>query len=87
MITAVAVGIGFEVPSGANLRGYRDELLSQSLGAGFGDVRVRPRRGTFIRDADALAARVAELPGVVEATPSASGSSASNRGPVTIPTG
>jgi len=31
MIAAVAVGIGFEVPSVANLRGYRAELLAQSL--------------------------------------------------------
>jgi len=69
MIAAVAVGIGFEVPSAANLRGYREELLSQSLASGFGDVRVRPRRGVFVRDADALAATLARIPGVVEATP------------------
>lgn len=68
MIAAVAVGIGFEVPSAANLRGYRGELLSQSLESGWGDVRVRPRRGIFVRDADALAARLGRIPGVREAT-------------------
>ena len=69
MIAAVAVGIGFEVPSVANLRGYRVELLAQSLDGGSGDVRVRPRRGVLIRDADLLAARLALIPGVTEATP------------------
>ena len=69
MIAAVAVGIGFEIPSVANLRGYRAELLTQSLSNGWGDVRVRPRRGAFLRDADGLAARLARIPGVTEATP------------------
>jgi hypothetical protein len=69
MIGAVAVGIGFEVPSAANLRGYRAELLAQLLAAGSGDVRVHARRGSFIRDADALATRLQRIPGVVEATP------------------
>lgn len=69
MIAAVAVGIGFEIPSAANLRGYRAELLTQSLSNGFGDVRVRPRHGLFLRDADELAARLSKIPGIVEATP------------------
>jgi len=69
MVAAVAVGIGFEVPAVANLRGYRAELLAQALDNGFGDVRVRPRRGVFIRDADRLAARLEHIPGVTEATP------------------
>jgi ABC-type lipoprotein release transport system permease subunit len=69
MILAVAVGIGFQIPSTANLQGYRAELLAQSLDAGSGDVRVRPKRGRFLRDADALAARLSRLPGVTEATP------------------
>jgi len=68
-IAAVAVGIGFEVPAAANLRGYRAELLAQSLDSGSGDVRVHPRRGSFIRDADRLAARLGRIPGVTEATP------------------
>ena len=33
------------------------------------DVRVRPGRGGSLHDADALAARLAKLPDVVEATP------------------
>jgi ABC-type lipoprotein release transport system permease subunit len=69
MIVAVAVGIGFEVPTTANLKGYRAELLSQSLDDGFGDVRVRPAEGVLLTDADALASRLGRLPGVVEATP------------------
>ena len=48
MVVAVAVGVGFEVPSTANIEGYRAELLSQSLDAGFGDVRVRAERGVVI---------------------------------------
>jgi putative ABC transport system permease protein len=68
-IAAVAVGIGFEVPATANLRGYRAELLAQALDSGSGDVRVHPRRGIYIRDADRLAARLARIPGVTEATP------------------
>ena len=49
MVVAVAVGVGFEVPSTANIEGYRAELLSQSLDAGFGDVRVRAERGVVVR--------------------------------------
>lgn len=64
MIVAVAVGVGFEVPSTANIAGYRAELMSQSLDAGFGDVRLRAERGPVVRDADALAARLGRLPGV-----------------------
>jgi ABC-type lipoprotein release transport system permease subunit len=69
MIVAVAIGIGFQVPSTANLQGYREELLAQSLDSGFGDVRVRPERGLYLREAEALAARLSRLPHVVEATP------------------
>ena len=67
MIVAVAVGIGFQVPSTANLDGYRAELLEKYLDGGSGDVRIRPERGGVIRDADAVAARIAGRPGVVEA--------------------
>ncbi len=69
MIAAVAVGIGFEVPAVANLRGYHAELLAQALDSGSGDVRVHPWRGSFIRDADALALRLGQIPGVAEASP------------------
>lgn len=68
MIVAVAVGIGFQVPSTANLDGYRAELLSKYLDGGQGDVRIRPGRGSVIRDADALASRIARVDGVAEAT-------------------
>jgi putative ABC transport system permease protein len=69
MVVAVAVGVGFEVPSTANIRGYRAELLAQSLDASFGDVRVRAQRGALVRDADALASRLARIPGVKEVDP------------------
>lgn len=69
LILAVAVAVGFEVPSAANLQGYRGELLAQSLDDGFGDVRVRPGRGVVLHDAEALSARLDKVPGVLEATP------------------
>jgi ABC-type lipoprotein release transport system permease subunit len=69
MVVAIAIGIGFQVPSTAYLQGYRAELLAQSLDAGFGDVRVRPPHALYLRDADALSARLSRLAGVTEATP------------------
>ncbi len=69
MVIAVAVGVGFEVPSTANIEGYRAELLSQSLDAGFGDVRVRAERGVVLRDADAMATRLSRIAGVKEVDP------------------
>jgi ABC-type lipoprotein release transport system permease subunit len=69
MILAVAVAVGFEVPSAANLQGYRGEFLAQSLDDGFGDVRVRPGRGVVLHDADELSAQLGKVPDVLEATP------------------
>src|SRR5439155_5244263 len=69
LVSAVALGIGFEVPSAANLAGYRDEILDQGLSSGFGHVRVRPGRGNSFGGADALAARLATIPGVADAVP------------------
>ena len=69
MVVAVAVGVGFEVPSTANIEGYRAELLAQSLDAGFGDVRVRAERGVVVRDADAMATRLSRIAGVKEVNP------------------
>ena len=69
MVIAVAVGVGFEVPSTANIEGYRAELLSQSLDAGFGDVRVRAERGVVLRDADVMATRLSRIAGVKEVDP------------------
>ena len=69
MVVAVAVGVGFEVPSTANIEGYRAELLAQSLDAGFGDVRVRAERGVVVRDADAMATRLSRIAGVREVNP------------------
>jgi len=69
MVVAVAVGVGFEVPSTANIEGYRAELLSQSLDAGFGDVRVRAERGVVVKDADEMATRLSRIAGVTEVDP------------------
>jgi ABC-type lipoprotein release transport system permease subunit len=59
LLAAIAAGMGFQVPNAANLAGYRAELLAQGIQAGFGDVRLRPRRGQRLVGADAIAARVA----------------------------
>jgi lipoprotein-releasing system permease protein len=69
LVLAVAAGVGFQVPNTANLLGYDREVLAQGLDAGFGDVRVRARTGKRIEDADAMAARIAALPGVRAAVP------------------
>lgn len=68
LVVAVAVGVGFQLPSSANLQGFRAELLAQSLDSGSGDVRVRPRRGAFLQNADALAIELSKNPLVQEAT-------------------
>jgi ABC-type lipoprotein release transport system permease subunit len=69
MVAAVALGIGFEIPSAANLEGYRAEILNQGITSGFGDIRVRPRRGTRLADGDALVDQIGRIAGVTEAIP------------------
>lgn len=69
LCVAVAGGVAFQIPNAANLAGYEAELLEQGLAGGLGDVRVRPREGSWLADADALAARLAARPGVVAAVP------------------
>src|SRR5258706_2426682 len=69
LVLAVAAGVGFQVPNTANLLGYDAEVLEQGLNAGFGDVRVRARSGKRIENANAIAARLAALPGVRAAVP------------------
>lgn len=69
LVAAVAAGVGFQLPNTANLNGYESELLEQGLSQGFGDVRIRARSGRRLEDADALAARISALPGVVAAVP------------------
>ena len=80
IVVAVAVAIGFQLPSTANLRGYRAELLAQLLDDGSGDVRVRPKRGVQIRGAQAVVNAIGRLPGVTEATAivGAAGSASAN---------
>jgi ABC-type lipoprotein release transport system permease subunit len=66
---AVAAGVAFQVPNAANLAGYEAELVEQGTRAGLGDVRVRPREGSWLVEADALAGELAKRPGVVGAVP------------------
>jgi ABC-type lipoprotein release transport system permease subunit len=69
LCAAVAGGVAFQIPNAANLGGYEAELLDQGLAVGLGDVRVRPREGSWLVDADALASRLGSRPGVVAAVP------------------
>ena len=69
MVIAVAAGVTFQIPNTGNLAGYRNMVLEQGVAAGFGDVRVRPRQGQFLEEADELATRMRAVDGVVEAVP------------------
>ncbi len=69
LIAAVAAGVGFQIPNTANLLGYRGELIRQGVSSGFGDVRLRPRKGERFPDGEAIAARARAVPGVIAAFP------------------
>ena len=69
LLLAVAVGVGFQVPNVANVAGYRAELLHQEVGAGAGEVRVRPRRGGRFRDAGPVLERLRTIKGVKAVQP------------------
>jgi ABC-type lipoprotein release transport system permease subunit len=49
--------------------GYEREIIEQGVTFGFGDVRVRPRKGQFLTGGEALARRLAARPAVVAAVP------------------
>ncbi len=67
LVVAVAIGVGFQIPNIANVSGYRAELLRQEVESGSGQVRVRPRSGTRIRDAGPIQERLRALDGVADA--------------------
>src|SRR5688572_5007211 len=69
MTLAVAAGVTFQIPNTGNLAGYKEMVLDQGVTAGFGDVRVRPRKGLYLADADRLAASVRSVDGVIDAVP------------------
>jgi lipoprotein-releasing system permease protein len=64
MLAAIAMGVGFQVPTVAFIDGYRDELISQVLLREFGHIQVVAQGDGPIEDAPALQARLASLPGV-----------------------
>ncbi len=69
LVLAVAAAVTFQIPNTANLEAYAAELFAQGVSSWFGDVRIRPAKGAWIDDADALAARAARTPGVESAQP------------------
>ena len=69
LIVSIAIGVAFQIPSTANLNGFRAELLSQSVDSGWGDVRVRPTRAAYIYDTSALIKKFSSHAYVTEATP------------------
>jgi ABC-type lipoprotein release transport system permease subunit len=69
LVVAIAAGAGFQIPNTANLTGFADALLENSLTHGAGDVRVEPRERARFADGDAVAARLRARPGVRAALP------------------
>jgi putative ABC transport system permease protein len=69
LLLAVTAGVGFQAPNLANLEGYRTGMLNQEVLAGYGHVRVRPRRGDRFRDAGPVLEAIGKTPGVVAAKP------------------
>jgi ABC-type lipoprotein release transport system permease subunit len=69
LVGAVAAGVAFQIPNTANVLGYEREIIEQGVTAGFGDVRVRPRKGQLFTDGDGLARRLGARPGTEAAVP------------------
>jgi len=69
MIVAVAAGVAFQIPNTGNIAGYHDMILEQGVGAAFGDVRIRPRRGQYLDDVDRLAGELRRGGDVTAAVP------------------
>lgn len=62
LLTAVAAGVAFQIPTAAHLDGYSDELVRAVIGREFGHVLVRPAGLEPFSDADELARKVAAEP-------------------------
>jgi lipoprotein-releasing system permease protein len=66
---AISAGAGLQIANRANLDGFDDVLLEEGLTHGAGDIRVESRDTARFADGDAMAARLATLPGVRAAVP------------------
>src|SRR6185436_2708280 len=69
LLLAIAAGVGFQVPTRGNLAGYRAEILEQQVTAGWGQVRVRPRKGERFRDAAEIIAAIRGVSDVAHVQP------------------
>jgi ABC-type lipoprotein release transport system permease subunit len=69
LMLAVAAGVGFQIPNVANVAGYRAELMHHEVGAGPGDVRVRPRRVSRWRDVGPVMDGLRRIEGVAAVQP------------------
>lgn len=69
LVGAVAAGTGLQIPSAANMLGYKAELLDEGVAAWLGDVRVRSVKEPAFEDGEALAAKLGGYPGVRLALP------------------
>ncbi|HXU81648.1 MAG TPA: FtsX-like permease family protein [Polyangia bacterium] len=69
LLLAIAAGVGFQVPTRGNLAGYRAEILDQQVTSGWGQVRVRPRKGERFRDAAEIIAAIRGVSNVAHVQP------------------
>ncbi len=69
LLLAVVAAVAFQVPNVANLAGYRAELFQQEIAAGYGHVRVRPRRGERIKGGPDQLNTIRRIPGVAAVEP------------------
>lgn len=69
LVLSVAAGAGFQIGNTANLDGFEHALLEENLTHGPGDIRVEPTEGPRFREGNAIADRLASVPGVRAAQP------------------
>lgn len=69
LVLAVGAAVGMQIPNTANLVGYSRSIFEEATTRGFGDVRVENTREPVLADGDALAERLATVPGVRAAVP------------------
>lgn len=64
LVLAVTAGVGMQIPNTANLLGYSHTMFEEATTRGFGDVRVEHPKEPVFDEGDALATRLAAVPGV-----------------------
>lgn len=69
LILAVTAGVGMQIPNTANLIGYSHTMFEEATTRGFGDVRIEHPKEPVFDDGDAVAAKLAAVPGVRAAVP------------------